>query len=69
MDARQQLVAQYVIQQMYEKALIELVNIMDIDPAYNENYAQKSMLKIFNILANDHELVTKFRPSLRRYAH
>ena len=69
MDARQQLVAQYVIQLMYEKALIELVNIMDIDPAYNENYAQKSMLKIFNILANDHELVTKFRPSLRRYAH
>jgi len=68
-EARQQLIAYYVIHQLYEKALNELVNIMDIDPAYNDNYAQKAMLKIFNILGNEHALIAKFRSNLRRYTH
>ena len=69
MDAKRQLATHYVIHQLYENALNELVNIMDIDPAYADNYAQKAMLKIFNILGNEHALVTKFRPNLKRYTH
>ena len=69
MEARQQVVAYYVIQQRHEDALNELVAIMDIDPGYNENYAQKAMLKIFNILGSEHKLAATFRPNLRRYAH
>ena len=69
MDAKRQLATHYVIHQLYENALNELVNIMDIDPAYTDNYAQKAMLNIFNILGNEHALVTKFRPNLKRYTH
>ena len=69
MDARLQIVAYYVTHQMYEEALNELVTILDIDPGYNENYAQKAMLKIINILGIEHKLAVTFRPHLRRYAH
>ena len=68
-EARQQLTARYVVQQMYEEALNELVNVMDIDPGYQENYAQQAMLKIFNILGNENALVGQFRPYLKRYTH
>ena len=69
MGARQQLVAQYAVQQQYEQALEQLVNIIDIDPGYADNYAQKAMLRLFNLLGSEHPLVTKFRPTLKRYAH
>ena len=69
LETRQQLVACYVTQQMYEEALNELVTIMDIEPGYSDNYAQKAMLKIFNILGAEQQLVATYRPQLRRYAH
>lgn len=68
-EARQQLAAHFVIHQEYEEALNQLVAIMDIDPAYNNKYAQQAMLKIFNILGTEHELASKFRPHLKRYTH
>lgn len=68
-EARIQLVAWYVIQQKFEEALNELVKLMDIEPGYNDNYAQKAMLKIFNILGPENTLVTQFRPNLKRYTH
>jgi putative thioredoxin len=69
LDAKQQLTIQYVIDQQYEKALEQLVNIMDIDPGYQDNYARSAMLKLFNILGSEHALVREFRPNLKRYAH
>ena len=69
MGTRQQLVAYYVTRQMYEEALSALVAIMDAEPGYNDNYAQKAMLKIFNILGSRHELAVTYRPHLKRYAH
>lgn len=69
MAARRRLVACYVTQQMYEEALNELVYVMETEPAFQENYAQKAMLKIFNILGNNDTLVAKFRPNLKRYTH
>ncbi|MGI9569142.1 MAG: tetratricopeptide repeat protein, partial [Desulfobulbia bacterium] len=68
-EARQQLVAWYVIQQKFKEALNELVNIMDIDHSFDDSYAQKAMLKIFNILGTEHSLVAEFRPNLKRYTH
>jgi putative thioredoxin len=68
-EARQLLTANYVLHQRYEDALNELVAIMDTDPGYNDNYAQKAMLKIFNILGNEHALIAKFRSNLKRYTH
>lgn len=69
MEARQQLVAYYVVLQLYKEALDELVAIMEIDQGFNDNYAQKAMLKIFNILGSEKELAAKYRPYLRRYTH
>ena len=69
LEAIQQLTVQYVVDQQHEKALQQLVNMMDIDPGYQDNYARNAMLKLFNILGSDHALVREFRPSLKRYAH
>jgi putative thioredoxin len=69
LEAKQQLTTQYVIKQLHEKALQQLANLMEINPGYNDNYARKAMLKIFNILGSEHALVREFRPNLKRYAH
>jgi len=69
MTAKQQLIAQYVIQQQYELALQQLVSIMDTEPGYADNYAQKTMLRVFNLLGTDHPLIARYRPALRRYTH
>ena len=68
-EAKQQLTAHYVIAQQYEKALKQLVSIIDTDPGYADNYAQKAMLRVFNLLGSKHPLVAKYRPALRRYTH
>jgi putative thioredoxin len=68
-EAMQQLTAHYVIAQQYEKALEQLVSIIDTDPGYADNYAQISMLRVFNLLGPKHALVARFRPALRRYNH
>jgi putative thioredoxin len=69
LDAKRQLTIQYVIDNQHEKALEQLVNIMEIDPGYQDNYARSAMLKLFNILGSEHALVRKYRPNLKRYAH
>jgi len=69
LEPRQQLTAQYVVKQQHEEALKQLVDMMEIDPGYEDNYARSAMLKVFNILGSDHVLVKEFRPSLKRYAH
>lgn len=67
--ARRQLVIQYVLQQDYEAALQQLVAIMEVEPEYAENFPQKAMLKIFNILGSEHPLIGMYRPNLNRYIH
>ena len=69
LEAKQQLTIQYVLDQQHDKALQQLVNMMEIDPGYSDNYPRSAMLKIFKILGSDHALVREFRPSLKRYAH
>ncbi|MGB5275932.1 MAG: tetratricopeptide repeat protein [Gammaproteobacteria bacterium] len=69
LEAKQQLIAKYVIKQQHDKALEQLVNLMKIDSGYQDNYARSAMLKVFNILGSEHALVKAYRPSLKRYAH
>ncbi len=69
LEAKQQLTAQYVIEQQHEKALQQLADIVEIDPGYNDNYARSAMLKVFNIIGSEHALVREYRSSLKRYAH
>ena len=68
-EAKKQLSIHYVITEQYEKALQQLVEIMELDAAFRDNYAQKSMLKVFNIVGTDSDLASKFRPNLKRYIH
>ena len=69
LEAKQQLAARHVIQAQHEQALQELVKIMDLDPGYHDNYAQKAMLRLFDILGPEHALTSKYRAQLKRYAH
>ena len=69
LDARQQLAALYAIQLQYEEALHQLVEMMDIDQSHQDNFAQKAMLKLFNIIGAGDPLVAKYRGNLRRYRH
>jgi putative thioredoxin len=69
LEAKQQLIAQYVIKEQHDKALEQLVNLMEIDPGYQNNYARSAILKVFNILGSEDALVKAYRPSLKRYAH
>ncbi len=69
MEAHKQLSAFYVIHQLYEKALQQLENMMELDKKYDDNYAQKAMLNIFKLLGEDHPLVAQYRPALKRYVH
>lgn len=69
LHAKLQLSAFSILNGEFESALQLLVDIMEIEQGYEDNYAQKSMLKIFNTLGSDHDLVKQFRPNLRRYTH
>jgi putative thioredoxin len=65
----QQLVPHYVIEQQYDEALKLLKRIIELKSDFAENYAQKTMLRIFNLLGKEHPLIAEYRPALRRYSH
>jgi len=69
LKARRQLTIQFVALQEYEMALQQLVAIMELEAGFMENYAQKAMLKIFNILGKENPLISQYRPNLNRYIH
>ena len=66
---KRKLVTALATEQQFEQALQLLVDIMEIEPGYQENYAQQAMLKIFFIVGADDPLVNLFGPNLRRYMH
>lgn len=68
-EAMQKLIAHHVIRQDYNSALKLLVRIMDTNPGFDDNYAQKAMLRIFNLLGPQHPLASEYRVNLRRYTH
>ncbi len=66
-ELKKQLSAYYVEQQNYEQALSTLVDIMEQDQNFDEEYARKAMLRIFALLGDEHALINEYRPQLRRY--
>ena len=64
---KKQLTAHYVRQQNYPQALLIMEQIMAVDPDFDDQYASKAMLKIFILLGDGHELISQYRPLLRRY--
>lgn len=47
----------------------QLAEIIEATPDIKEKYAQTAMLKIFNLLGEGNELIKKYRPLLKQYAH
>lgn len=66
---KRQLIARLVSQQQFEDALQWLAEIIDIDPGFEDNYAQQATLRVFAILGDGHPLIKQFQPGLRRYTH
>ncbi|HEV7392887.1 MAG TPA: co-chaperone YbbN [Burkholderiales bacterium] len=64
LEARLQLAHQYVARQDYRSALEQLLEVVRRDRAYGEDVARKTMLKVFELLGNQGELVSEFRKKL-----
>jgi len=69
LELKKQLIIGYVIEENFELALLQLVEMMEFDQSYANNYAQSAMLRVFILLGDSHPLISKFRPNLRRYTH
>lgn len=68
-ELKKQLIIQYAIEEKYELALLQLVEMMEQDHSYENNYAQSAMLRVFTLLGDSYPLISKFRSNLRRYTH
>jgi putative thioredoxin len=64
LQARYQLAALKLIDDDYAGALEELMEIVRRDRAFHNDAGRRSMVAIFNMLGNDHALVTEYRPLL-----
>jgi len=64
---KKQLSSFHVTQQNYEQALATLAQIIENDQSFDDDYARRAMLKIFILLGEGDELISQYRPLLRRY--
>jgi putative thioredoxin len=64
LEARLQLAHQYVGRREYRPALEQLLEIVHSNRAYRDDIARKTMLKVFELLGNQGELVSEFRKKL-----
>lgn len=62
--AREQLSAHYKLRGDYLAAMEELLEIVRVDRNYNDDAGRAGLLKIFDILGQDHELVGQYRKKL-----
>ncbi len=60
-EARYQLSAHYLSQGDYESAMEQLLEIVKRDRSYNDDAGRKGLLRIFELLGNSGELVSKYR--------
>ncbi|MGZ5136824.1 MAG: tetratricopeptide repeat protein [Burkholderiales bacterium] len=64
LEARLQLAHQYVARRDYRSALDQLLEVVRRDRTYGNDVARKTMLKVFELLGNQGELVSEFRKKL-----
>jgi len=62
--AREQLSAHYKLRGDYAAAMEQLLEIVRRDRDYNDDAGRTELLKIFNLLGNNHELVVQYRRKL-----
>ena len=66
LDARLQLAHVYVSRQDYRPALEQLLAIVERDRKWGDDIGRKTMLKVFELMGNQGELVSEFRRRLAR---
>ncbi|MGZ8229588.1 MAG: tetratricopeptide repeat protein [Burkholderiales bacterium] len=69
LDARLQLAHVYVARKDYRAALERLLEIVERDRKFKDDAARKTMLKVFELLGGQGELVGEFRKRLARTMH
>ncbi len=62
--AREQLAAHYKLRGDYIAAMNQLLEIVQRDRTYNDDMGRTELLKIFSLLAHEHELVGEYRRKL-----
>ncbi|UMZ11412.1 thioredoxin [Pseudomonas sp. MPFS] len=63
-EAAYQLAIQQLARQQYEAALEALLKLFVRNRSYSEGIAHKTLLQVFDLLGNDHPLVTTYRRKL-----
>ena len=63
-EAREQLCAHYKLRGDYHAAMEQLLEIVRINRRYNDDAGRTGLLKTFDILGQDHELVSQYRRKL-----
>ena len=63
-EARYQLSAHAILQGQFEVAFEHLLEIVKHDRSYNDDAGRKALLKLFELLGEDHELVSSYRRKL-----
>lgn len=63
-EARYQLSAHYLLQGKFEEAMEQLLQIVKRDRNYDDDAGRKGLLKMFEMLGDEHELVAKYRRQL-----
>ena len=63
-EARLQLAHQHVARKAYREALEHLLEAVRADRTFRDDVARKTMLKVFELLGNQGELVSEFRKKL-----
>ncbi len=66
-EAREQLSAHYKLRGDYAAAMDQLLEIVKRDRSYGDDAGRKELLKIFDTLGSDHELVAQYRRQLARW--
>ncbi len=69
LTAMQQRAAFFIANQDYEKGFQQLLNIIDKDKHFDNDFARQSMLTLIDWLDVEHPLVKQYKPALRRYTH
>ncbi|MCW9024584.1 MAG: tetratricopeptide repeat protein [Gammaproteobacteria bacterium] len=69
LSLQRQFVNYYVIQKNFEQAFLHLVNIIEADPHFENNFAQTAMLTLFALVGDGDPLIKTYRPYLKQYTH
>jgi putative thioredoxin len=68
-DARYQLSAKYILNGEYDPAMEQLIEILRRDRSYRDDAARKGLLKVFEMLGNQGELVSHYRTEMFKIMH